>query len=141
MGWICCSQSFTIIQVVTYNGTSGTGFHDQFQWCIFSAKTGRFNGNLPKLALVGVSHQQYTPFISPEPTEIQYCVRLRDWWRQLQNDSKGVVQKAGRGTTGAQDPYRVPAISTQRQHRVIRDAGPDVPPQGYFDCTVEVCRL
>lgn len=28
--------------------------------------------------------------------------------------------------------------AVRRVHRLISDAGPNVPPDGYFDCTVEV---
>lgn len=34
------------------------------------------------------------------------------------------------------DPVRHQQM--RRVHRLISEAGPSVPPQGYFDCTVEV---
>jgi len=61
-------------------------------------------------------------------------MNLAKWW--------------GAMTMTAQDSGLVHQISVDmvdnvthsRVHRLISEASPDMPPKGYFDCTVEVCH-
>ncbi|CAL1705544.1 unnamed protein product [Somion occarium] len=77
----------------------------------------------------------------PCQEEIQYCIRLNDWWNAVQEEH---------GPEGSNQPIhhdlsaigatsiRADSRRQNREHRLLKDASPDAPPQGYFDCTVEV---
>jgi hypothetical protein len=64
-------------------------------------------------------------------------VKLSDWWREAKpkvdtGDTKlQIEEKANRSYTHILCAHRI--------HRLISEAGPSVPPDGYFDCTIEVC--
>lgn len=72
----------------------------------------------------------FSPFYEPKEGELQYCLKLSNWWRQLQNIEQSDSIKYAVVT--------LPKPSSHRVHRLISEAGPLVPPDGYFDCTVEV---
>lgn len=71
----------------------------------------------------------FSPFYEPKESELRYCSKLSDWWRQLKNIEQTGVDVVCNNPT------------SQRVHRLISEAGPSVPPGGYFDCTVEVSSL
>ncbi len=58
----------------------------------------------------------------PETVEVQYTIRLSDWWKDISANT----------TSFGDDPL----ISTRsgRIHQLLSDVGE----VGYFDCTVEV---
>ena len=120
----------------------GTGYSDKVQWAIFSPTSGKiYHGDLgdaPKSACIsdGYGHD-FTPFFEPGEATIRYCSRLSDWWRELakkQKEAMGVVHQIG------EDAVDTFTLSTRvpRKHRLISEAGPSVPPSGFFDCIVEV---
>ena len=106
----------------------GTGYYDKLRWAAFSPSTksfyhGQLEGVPREEGLVdGGFGVTFSPFYEPKEGELQYCLKLSDWWRQSQNIEHSV------------DPVR----QSRRVHRLISEAGPLVPPDGYFDCTVEV---
>lgn len=61
----------------------------------------------------------------PEASEMQFSIRLGDWWRDV---SSGAV-------SFAPDVSRIGR--RVREHKLIADATDDE----YFDCTVEVTKL
>ena len=72
--------------------------------------------------------------------ELKYCIALGDWWRAVRKDqerreSHVVRHQIGNGDVWGQDRGR-PSIA--REHRLIKDATPNVHPNGFFDCTIEV---
>lgn len=75
----------------------------------------------------------------PCPEEIQYCIRLNDWWqdiyKQYKEENANVIVHNLADMTGGMSVF---ARKQGREHRLIQDASPEAPPQGYFDCTVEV---
>lgn len=75
----------------------------------------------------------FSPFYHPTPDEITYCVTLSDWWRDIQKRDALDVP-----TTAGSSAISIRTSRHQRTHRLIKDAGPLAPPDGYFDCTVEV---
>ena len=109
----------------------GTGYSDKLRWAAFSPSTnsiyhGQLN-NVPReegLADGGFG-VPFSPFYEPKESELRYCSKLSDWWRQLQN-----IEQSGVDVVRNPPPPRF--------HRLISEAGPSVPPEGYFDCTVEV---
>ncbi|KAF8891203.1 hypothetical protein BD779DRAFT_1513799 [Infundibulicybe gibba] len=144
MEWLPCPAENDIlilhkIRIVDFNGeTRGTGYHGKMRWAIFDPAKGKIHhgarGNVPdSMELAPGSGYVYSPFIEPGEGEIRYCTKLADWWRAIQEKMKkdmGSVNQIGGGPP--QERY------TRRQHRLICDAGPDVPPSGFFDCTIEV---
>lgn len=131
-------------QIVQYQGVlTGTGYAEKLRWAAFSSSKGEVHygppNNVPKqegLADGGLG-ASFTPFFQPDSPEIRYCVKLSDWWREAQpqvdtGDTKlRIEEKPNRS---------YPQLSrTHRVHRLISEAGPLVPPDGYFDCTIEVC--
>lgn len=131
-------------QIVQYQGNlTGTGYAEKLRWAAFSSSKGEVHhgppNNAPKqegLADGGLG-ASFSPFFEPNSLEIRYCVKLSDWWREVKpkvdtGDTKlQIEEKANRS-------YRQISRS-QRVHRLISEAGPSVPPDGYFDCTIEVC--
>jgi hypothetical protein len=124
-------------QILAYQGSLvGTGYHDQLSWATWSPP-GRIHHGPPNKApreaglAPGGFGVSFSPFYQPTREEILYCVKLSDWWREVQKEEQKHLVYAG------------PSISHQgfavkRIHRLISEAGPNVPPDGYFDCTVEV---
>jgi hypothetical protein len=72
----------------------------------------------------------HSPFIKVTEDEIWYCEQLAKLWKK-RNPGSGVPS-----TTIQLGPNM--SLSRGRQHRLLCDAGPEVEPQGYFDCTFEV---
>ena len=74
------------------------------------------------------------PMLTPQ--ENQYCIRLADWWLELSKDRK--LEKTNDNVV----VHRISAADAGRgggrEHELIKDASPHAPPNGYFDCTVEV---
>ena len=110
----------------------GTGYFNKLRWAAFSPSTntiyhGQLN-NVPReegLADGGFG-VLFSPFYEPKEGELRYCSKLSNWWRQLQN-----IEESGRVDVVRNPPLR-------RLHLLISEAGPLVPPDGYFDCTIEV---
>ncbi|KAG6862080.1 hypothetical protein C0995_007210 [Termitomyces sp. Mi166 len=120
-------------------GIMGIGYHDRLQWAIFSPSTGKIRrgdlGDAPESeGLQEGFGYPFSPFFKPDEAEIRYCLKMADWWAE--------VEKRGKSMEEVHQICRPSdAISHSRpwrQHRLISEAGPHVPPQGYFDCTVEV---
>ena len=112
----------------------GTGFSNKLLWAAFSPTTNSFYhgqlNNVPReegLADGGFG-VSFSPFYEPKESELRYCSKISDWWRKLQNIEQPEV-----------DVVCIP--TSRRVHRLISEAGPSVPPNGYFDCTVEVSSL
>lgn len=78
--------------------------------------------------------KEFSPFWHPTSAELQYCAELSKWWKAVEEERK---EKQGPVTMIEAAPV-LGRTTKKREHRLIRDAGPEVPPQGFFDCTVEV---
>jgi hypothetical protein len=109
----------------------GTGYFNKLLWAAFSPSTnsiyhGQLN-NVPRVEGLadGGFGVPFSPFYEPKEGELRYCSKLSDWWRQFQNIEESKV-----------DVVLNPPL--RRVHRLISEADPSVPPDGYFDCTVEV---
>ena len=86
----------------------------------------------------GSQNSVYSPIWTPCALELAYCARLASWWKAVQEERKLVQgQQVQIGGGDAQAPMSM-SHHGARQHRLIRDADPRAPPDGYFDCTVEV---
>lgn len=117
----------------------GVGYHNRLQWAIFSPSTGKVrHGDLGD-APVSEGLQEgfgyhFSPFFKPEEAEIRYCLEMADWWANVEKKRKSIEEV--HQVCGPSDA--ISHIRPRRQHRLISEAGPHVPPQGYFDCTIEV---
>ncbi|KAI6045564.1 hypothetical protein EDC04DRAFT_3136891 [Pisolithus marmoratus] len=69
----------------------------------------------------------FTPFWTPrkDGVELQYCRKLLAWWKGLRGTEKEVicVQRTTRPS---------------KEHRLLCEASPEVVPDGFFNCTVEI---
>lgn len=111
----------------------GIGYADKLIWAAFSPSTNSiYHGqlkNVPRkegLADGGFG-VPFSPFYEPKEGELRYCSKLSDWWRRLQN-----IEQSEPKADVVRDQH------SRRVHRLISEAGPLMPPDGYFDCTVEV---
>src|SRR3984885_3516684 len=129
-------------QITPYNGgVNGVGYHDKLQWAIYSPSTGKVRHgdmkNVPTSECLGPGlGYNHSPFFHPGEREIRYCLQISDWWTEVQkkrSEAMGEVHQIGEGTSEMFSFSR-----SARKHRLICEAGPEAPPQGYFDCTVEV---
>ena len=84
-----------------------------WQWAIFPAKTAMFS--------LAPSDNSVRHF-KPETVEVQYTIRLSDWWKDI----------CAATVSFGDDPL----VSTRggRTHQLLSEACE----VGYFDCTVEV---
>jgi hypothetical protein len=114
----------------------GTGYHDKLSWAACSPP-GRIHHGPPNKAPIeaklapGGFGASFSPFYQPTKEEILYCVKLSDWWRGVQKEEEKHLVYAGPSVFQRD-------FAIRRIHRLISEAGPSVPPDGYFDCTVEV---
>jgi hypothetical protein len=122
--------------VVDFQGSLvGTGYNDKLRWAAFSPSTKSiYHGDLKDApreeGLADGFGVLFSPFYEPKEYELEYCVKLSDWWRRLQDIEQSDSIKYSVDVLHKSSPRRV--------HRLISEAGPSVPPDGYFDCTVEV---
>ncbi|KAG6851308.1 hypothetical protein H0H93_011744 [Arthromyces matolae] len=124
-----------------HDGIMGVGYKDRLQWAIFSPSNGKIRhgdmGDAPESEGLqeGFGHP-YSPFFHPEEAEIRYCLKLADWWAETEKHRNAEVHQIG----GSNDPSMsvTSRARAQRLHRLIKEAGPDVEPRGFFDCTVEI---
>ncbi|KAI0782207.1 hypothetical protein C8Q75DRAFT_811788 [Abortiporus biennis] len=66
----------------------------------------------------------------PTDDEVGHMMNLSDWWKK--EKEKEVDMRPATPSLPS---------SFNRQHRLIKDVGPYVEPQGYFDCTVEILKV
>ncbi|KAG6854698.1 hypothetical protein C0991_002409 [Blastosporella zonata] len=116
----------------------GIGYHDKLQWAIYSPSTGKIrHGNLNGAplseSLGGDFGYPFSPFFKPDEAEVRYCLKMADWWAEIETRRESTMKVHQVG-----DACNVTLSKSTRQHRLISEAGPLVPPSGYFDCTVEV---
>ncbi|KAL0946513.1 hypothetical protein HGRIS_012729 [Hohenbuehelia grisea] len=131
------------VKVDLFQGVAnGVGYKDRMKWSIYDSSTQRTrHGNEgselpPPTHLANGYGGMFSPVLTVTDAEKTHCARLAEWWARVQKARKvalGDVQRLG-------DPDLVdPTLGRKaRLHRLIQDASPDVEPQGYFDCTVEV---
>ena len=110
-------------------------------WAVFDPQTGRtMHGHSG-----GESKELHQPIAKIELSEVelQYCIRLADWWKSIQikygqrtGEESGVIVVNIDEGDYANRPRR-----SGRVHRLIKDASPQAPPNGFFDCTIEVRLL
>lgn len=116
------------------------GYKDKLRWAIFNPETGLVHhgdkaGAPDSEGLADGFGFEFSPFWTPKAVELTQCLRLADWWRavlKVVQSTMGEVHQIGSG-----EMYSKP----RRIHRLISEASPDIPPNGFFDCTVEVSAI
>ncbi|KAK2466765.1 hypothetical protein APHAL10511_001023 [Amanita phalloides] len=125
------------IQISNVKGhLKGTAHHNRFQWAIYSPE--RETVQHEGLEVTPKKNSEtdidcWIPSFDPDLSEIGYCMKLSEWWRK----------RRGKRTSEEVDTVNPVATyesagAAKRLHRLIKDTGPAVQPNGYFDCTVEV---
>ncbi|KAK0463771.1 uncharacterized protein EV420DRAFT_1107156 [Desarmillaria tabescens] len=125
------------------SNTTATGYHGKLRWAVYKPETGKIDHNREDAPLSislaeGGRGVRFSPFYNAQPQEIAYCSKLTTWWRAVlekRREDLGTIHQIGGGIPSNEI---FTAETSKRQHRLICDAGPDVPPRGYFDCIVEV---
>lgn len=101
---------------------NGKVYAERLKWAAFDPSTGRFYhaelGDISK-SDAGLG-PLFDPFYNPEDAEIDYFVKLGQWWRAYTEDG--------------QRPVVVCQPSNPREHKLIGDMDPNV----FFDATIEV---
>lgn len=140
--WLPCPELGDIIilrgvKVSMFRGNlTLAGYHDILCWAIFSSTKVKIHHgdetevSAPEMSTAG---SRSLHFFDPKESDLQYCQKLSSWWCNLQNGEKNNAQE-----NAVANMYQVPIGGGVRRHCLIREAHPDRPPCGYFDCTVEV---
>ena len=85
-------------------------------------------GDAPEKELIddGMGYE-YSPYWEPfqDSIELEYCRQIGEWWKALDKQKVSTVECSG---------------SVCKQHLLISEASPDLPPMGFFNCTVEVSK-
>jgi len=89
-------------------------------------------GQAPEINSLAASGFRFSPFLKKLEHERRYCKRLADWWKE-KNPLTSETE-----TDGQVHQLIGPTVRQYREHRLFRDGGPEVEPNGYFDCTFEV---
>ncbi len=103
---------------------NGIVYCDRLKWVAFDPSTGRFYHK----ELGGVSKADaglgpiFDPFYKPRDAEIDYFVKLGQWWRAYTENEQGPIVVC--------QPSK-----PRREHSLIGDMEANV----FFDATVEVC--
>lgn len=122
------------VKLQDFNGSSGVGHKDRIKWAAYSTSKGYMLqpdiGQAPETDSLVAGGFHFSPFLKELEHEKCYCKRLADWWKEkssltLETDGQ-VHQLIG------------PTVRHYREHRLFCDVGPEVEPNGYFDCTFEV---
>ncbi|KAF8969864.1 hypothetical protein BDZ97DRAFT_1793052 [Flammula alnicola] len=133
------------VKIGEYQGNlTGTGYSDKLRWAAFSSTKGEIHHGPPNKApkqeglAEGGFGVAFSPFFQPGPPEVTYCVKLSDWWRDVNTQNPLEAAAAQNQEERLKSPQSTYLRSAQRVHRLISETGPSVPPSGYFDCTIEV---
>ncbi|KDQ61169.1 hypothetical protein JAAARDRAFT_204921 [Jaapia argillacea MUCL 33604] len=127
-------------------GVNGVVYPDKLKWAIYKPSTSSFGtptlpSNVPSQeSLDDGFGPSFSPFWSPTAVEVEYCKRVHAWWvRAREEYEKLFGVGAGGGfvhTIG--DGVGWNGRKAKRCHRLISEVSPEVAPDGFFDCTVEV---
>ncbi|KAG6896146.1 hypothetical protein C0992_010004 [Termitomyces sp. T32_za158] len=77
------------LKISNYHGFMGVGYYNKLQWAIFSPSTGKIRhcdlGDAPESeGLQEDFGYSFTPFFKPEEAEIRYCLKMADWWAEIE---------------------------------------------------------
>lgn len=97
-----------------------------WSWALFSPQSG---------SITPAGETSRSTF-KPSSAELAYCIKLGDWWRAVQEQKEKKQQESGETIHDLTEIYASGRV--ERMHRLIADASPTAPPNGFFDCTVEV---
>ncbi|KAI6036462.1 hypothetical protein BKA83DRAFT_26059 [Pisolithus microcarpus] len=121
------------LKISEFNGMlKAIGYADKLRWAVYDSAANNARpvnrGQAPEEEAIGNGlGYVFTPFWKPskDGVELQYCRILLTWWKGLRGTEKEVIC--------AQH-----AIRPSKEHRLLSEASPEVVPDGFFNCTVEI---
>ncbi|KAI6109680.1 hypothetical protein F5141DRAFT_1116076 [Pisolithus sp. B1] len=121
------------LKISEFNGVlKAIGYADKLRWAVYDSATNNARpadrGQAPEEEAIGNGLSYFfTPFWKPskDGVELQYCCMLLQWWKGLRGTEKEVICA-----------QRV--IRPTKEHRLLCVASPEVAPDGFFNCTVEI---
>ncbi|KAF9227780.1 hypothetical protein BS17DRAFT_774296 [Gyrodon lividus] len=124
------------LKISEFNGSlTATGFSDKLRWAVYDPTTHCIRppimGDAPEKEALGDGlGYKFSPYWEPieDSVELQYCRRIVGWWKDLQ-------QRRSQDVTTVQC-----SRPARRQHLLISQASPELPPNGFFSCTIEVLQ-
>lgn len=121
-------------QVKGYQGrTNGVcASYKSWTWILFSPET----GNIVQSPVAGTTGS-FSVSNGLGPSEQKYCIALGDWWRAVAKERQRML-KEGNVTVHTIASHEIQDRTATRIHRLIKDTTPGTPPEGFFNCTVEV---
>ncbi|KAL4067753.1 hypothetical protein J3A83DRAFT_4254123 [Scleroderma citrinum] len=123
------------LKMTEFNGVlKAIGYSDKLRWAVYDHATNNIQpyngGGVPEGETMdnGVGYY-FTPFWKPDVdgAELKYCKQLFTWQEGLQGTGRDVIRIQC-------------AVRPQKEHRLLSEVSPDVAPQGFFNCTVEVLQ-
>jgi len=129
------------VSILQSGGSTLVGYKNRLRWAIFDPEAGKLHhgdrGEAPQSEGLGDGFgYQFCPFWTAKEAELTHCLRLTDWWLAA---VKTIQSKMGHVYQVRTDVSYLSGPRARRVHRLISEASPDLPPNGFFDCTVEVC--
>ncbi|KAH0825903.1 hypothetical protein J3R83DRAFT_7655 [Lanmaoa asiatica] len=109
-----------------------TGYSDALRWAVYDPIMWSIRspdkGSAPEKEAVtrgGTIGSEFSPYwnLLQDSAELEYCEKLGGWCNSMK-ESEGSGHRS------------VP----RRRHLLLSEASPDLPPGGFFDCTIEVLR-
>ncbi|KAI6005825.1 hypothetical protein EDD15DRAFT_2191207 [Pisolithus albus] len=135
VGVTCFQKTYVewLPQMSEFNGVlKAIGYADKLRWAVYDSATNNARpvnrGQAPEEEAIGNGlGYVFTPFWKPskDGVELQYCRTLLTWWKGLRGTEKEVI-RAQR------------AMRPSKEHRLLSEASPEVVPDGFFNCTVEI---
>jgi hypothetical protein len=129
-----------LVQCRTFGfGPQGNGYREKLRWALFDPQT-RTVHHGTETRPPGSATPPW--FWRPLPSDIDHLMNLANWWRavlKLKEKDCSAIKDVSAIKDGS--AIEVEISTTQkpkRVHRLISEASPDLPPSGFFDCTVEV---
>lgn len=114
---------------------TATGYGDKLRWAVYDplghSTRPPNKGTAPEKEPIddGMGYE-YSPYWEPfqDSIELEYCRQIWEWWkakRELEGQNVSTVEFSGRPC---------------KRHLLISEASPNLPPSGFFNCTVEVSK-
>lgn len=114
---------------------TATGYGDKLRWAVYDPLEHSIRppnkGNAPEKESIddGLGYE-FSPYWDPfqDSIELEYCRQIWEWWK-----AKHEVEGQNVSTVEFSERPR-------KQHLLVSEASPDLPPSGFFNCTVEVSK-
>ncbi|KAF7980156.1 hypothetical protein HWV62_39613 [Athelia sp. TMB] len=131
-----------ILRGAKWSNQTLVGYGDKLRWSIFSPEQGKVHhgdkGDAPESEGVADGFgYEFGPYWDAQGPELTACLRYADWWRAMLKIAEKHMGRVHQIGPEDAPPY---VSKARRVHRLVGDASPDLPPRGFFDCTVEILK-